>query len=85
MSTRSRESLLTFRKPFTLRGWDETLPPGTYRLVIDEAEVPDLSFLAYHRVATMIHLPAISSGSSTRSVIQVDPEDLTRAVAADAG
>jgi hypothetical protein len=85
MATRSRESLLTFRKPFTLPGWDETLPPGTYRVVVDEAEVADVSFLAYRRVATMIHVPAVTSVSATRSVIEVDPDDLDRALAADAG
>lgn len=84
MSTRSRETLLTFRKPFTLRGWDETLPPGTYRVVVDEAEVPDVSFLAYRRVATMIHVPAVSCVSATHSLIEVDPDDLDRAFAADA-
>jgi hypothetical protein len=84
MDTRSRESLVTFRKAFTLPAWDEPLPAGTYRVVVDEAEVGDLSFLAYRRVATRMHLPAVGTVSAERCVIDVEPDDLDRAVKADA-
>lgn len=84
MNTRSRESLVTFRKTFSLRGWDEALPPGTYRVVIDEAAVPNVTFLAYRRVATRMHLPAVATVAATRCVFDVDAADLDRALAADA-
>lgn len=84
MNTRSRESFVTFHKTFTLSGWDEVLPPGTYRVVVDEAEVADVTFLAYRRVATRMHLPAVSTISATHSVIDVDGAELDRALAADA-
>ncbi|BBE73265.1 hypothetical protein [Oharaeibacter diazotrophicus] len=84
MNTRSRESLVTFRKTFSLRGWDKALPPGTYRIVIDEAAVPDVTFLAYRRVATRMHLPAVEAVAATHCVFDVDAADLDRALAADA-
>jgi len=83
MNTRTTSTLVTFRKPFDLRGWDDTLPPGTYRVEVDEAEISNVSFLAYRRVATVIHIPAVSSISASHSVVRIDPEDLDRAVAED--
>lgn len=85
MTTRTRESLVSFRRPFTLAGWDGTLPAGTYRVSIDEAEIADITFLAYHRLATMLHVPAVDTISATHSVVPVDPDELDRALAADAG
>lgn len=85
MNTRSRESLVTFRRPFELKAWDEPLPPGTYRIVVDEMEASELSFLAYRRLATRIHLPAVGTVSASSYVVEIEPDDLDRAVAADAG
>ena len=82
MNTRSRESLVTFRRPFAISAWDETLPAGSYRVVVDEVEV-GMSFLGWRHVATMLHVPAVSSASSTRSVIPVDADELDRVIAAD--
>lgn len=59
-------------------------PAGTYRLVVDEEEIPGLSFLAYRRTATMLHIPAISVQSGRHQVVEVDPEDLAAALTADA-
>lgn len=84
MNARSRESLVTFVKSFAISGWDEVLPPGTYRVVVDEVEVADVTFLAYRRVATKLHVPAVSTISATHFVIDVDGEELDRALAADA-
>lgn len=83
MSTRTTTKLVAFRRPFTLKGWDDTLPPGTYRVEIDEAEVSTASVVAYRRVATMIHIPAVSVVSASHSVVQIAPEDLDRALAED--
>ena len=84
MTDRTTETTVTFRRPFTLTGFEAAEPAGTYRLVTDEVEIPGLSFLAYAHQATMIHVPALSSGRPTRQVFPVDRAELDRAMAADA-
>jgi hypothetical protein len=58
MATRSKETTLTFSKAFALSDVDRPLP-GTYRVVVDEEDISSLSFLAFRRIATMLHVPAI--------------------------
>ena len=90
MNTRTSESLVTFHRAFTLRGVDSPQPPGTYRVVVDEAEIHGLSFLAFQRTATMLHTPAVKTaggapgpGGATE-VYEIDPDELAAVVAADA-
>jgi hypothetical protein len=84
MTVRTRESTVTFRRPFTLSAFDRPQPAGTYRLITDEEEILGLSFLAYRQVAAMLHTPAISAPGSTHQVFVIDSEELTRALEADA-
>lgn len=83
VSVRSSETTVTFRHPFTLTALDGLQAAGTYRLVTDEEEVPGLSFLAYRRVATMLHLPAITAPAGPNEVATVDADELARALEAD--
>jgi hypothetical protein len=85
MTTRTTETTITFRQPFTLSSVDGVQPAGTYRLVTDEDEIPGLSFLALHRTATMLQLPALSAPSSSYRVVPVDPAELQKALEADGG
>jgi hypothetical protein len=41
-------------------GEEDPATAGRYRLVTDEDEMLGLSFLAFPRTATMLHIPAIS-------------------------
>jgi len=84
MTDRTTETTVTFRHPFTLGPLDGEQPAGTYRLVIDEEEIPDVSFLAYLRTATVLHVPSISTVSGPHQVFVVDPAELTKALEADA-
>ncbi|MCR4266443.1 hypothetical protein [Nitratireductor sp. ZSWI3] len=84
MTVRTTDTKVTFRQPFMLNALDTRQPAGTYRLVIDEEEIFGLSFLAYRRTATMLHIPAISIKSSRHQVVEVDPEELAAALDADA-
>jgi hypothetical protein len=84
VATRTTETSVTFRHPFALTSLDGTQPPGTYRLVVDEDEIDGLSFLAFRRTATMLHLPALASGCSNYQVFLVDAEELASALEADA-
>jgi len=83
MSTRTIETSVTFSHPFTLSSVDGIQPAGTYRLSVDEEEIAGLSFSAFQRVATMLHLPADPAPGRTRELVQVDPQELASALAAD--
>jgi hypothetical protein len=83
MTVRTTETRVMFAHPFKLTSFDEAQPAGTYRLVIDEEEIPGLSFLAFRRTATMLHAPALSSASLPNQVFLVDPAEIARALEAD--
>ena len=83
MSTRTTETTVTFSRSFTLSAVDGVLPAGTYRVSVDEEEIEGLSFRAFQRVATMLHLPANPAAGRRRELVQVDPQELAGALAAD--
>ena len=84
MQERSTETTVTFKHPFMLGSFDGMQPAGTYRLVIDEEEVLGLSFPAYRRTSTVLHVPAGSDASGSGEAFPVDPRKLEAALAADA-
>lgn len=84
MSVRTTETTVTFRHPFSLAVLDGLQPAGTYRLTIDEEEIPGLSFAAFHRTATILHLPAVSVFASKSEAVPVDAAELAAALESDA-
>ncbi|WP_428030156.1 hypothetical protein [Ancylobacter sp.] len=83
MTFRTRETTVTFSRPFKLSSLDRPQPAGTYRLVIDEEEVPDITFLAYRRSATMLHTPSIEGVGRAKEVFMVSSAELAKALEAD--
>ena len=83
MSARTSETSVTFFKPFTLSSIEGVQPAGTYLLVTDEEQIPGLSFVAFRRLSTMLHLPPNPLPGSPRHVVRVDPAELADALAAD--
>ena len=73
--TRTRRRILTFKRPFTLKGVEHELPPGSYELVTDEELIEELSFPVYRRVASWIMAPAQSAATATE-MIPIDPAEL---------
>jgi hypothetical protein len=67
MTMRTTDKTITFHRPFNLKGVDRVLPPGDYRVVTEEELIEGLSFAAYHRVSTVIFVPA-PSGSAIEMV-----------------
>lgn len=67
MIVRTNETTVTFQRPFKLAAFNGHQPAGTYRLVTEEEQILGLSFLAYHRTATMLHIAA-PDGSHHRAV-----------------
>lgn len=80
MTIRTTTRQATFVRPFTLTGVDRALPPGTYAIDTDEEQIDSLSFVAWRRVATAIHI--VQGG--TTEIWPVDPADLDEALRRDA-
>jgi hypothetical protein len=81
MTLRTTSKTVTFRRPFCLRGVDRPLPPADYRITTDEELIEGLSFPVYHRVSTVIFVPA-EFGSSIE-MVTIDPVDLQAALDRD--
>jgi hypothetical protein len=81
MTMRTTDKIVTFDRPFFLKGVDRVLPPADYRVVTDEELIEGLSFVAYQRVATVIFVPA-SSGAAVE-MVSVDPSELEAAQGKD--
>lgn len=77
MATRTTSKIVTFARPFMLKGVDRTLPAGNYRVVTDEELIEELSFSVYRRVSTMIFVPGKSASSV--EMVAIDPQDLQAA------
>lgn len=83
MPTRSIETTVTFRRPFVLPELDTPQPAGSYRLLTDEDEIEGLSFLAFHRVGTLLCLPPLATGAGVQQMVPIDPAGLAAALKAD--
>jgi len=81
---RTTETTVTFQRTFSLESLDGAQPAGTYRLVVEEDEIPGLSFPAYRRVTMVLHTPSVSSTASLRQEFPVDAADLEAALERDA-
>jgi hypothetical protein len=85
MSTRIRQQTIIFKHPFSLGAVEQTQPPGTYMVEIEEELVPDLSFPVYRRRATIIYLARSHDGSvGGYEAATIDPQDLDAAIQRDA-
>lgn len=79
MSTRTTQSVITFASQFWLHGLEAPMPPGSYRVEDEEESIDGSSWVAYRRVATFLHLPAIGIQTTTRQMIKVERTDLEAA------
>ena len=84
INTPTKHTTVKFTAPFSLRGVDEIQPPGDYAIDEDEELIDGLSWLTYRRVATFIHLPAVSSSARLKSqVVAIDHSELEAAMRQD--
>jgi hypothetical protein len=81
VTIRTDQRTVTFAKPFHIHGIDGVQPPGPYRVDTDEESIDDLSFLAWRRTATMIHI--LRDGAT--QVFRIDPMDLETSLLRDSG
>lgn len=74
---------MTFVKPFILGGFDEVLSAGTYDVETDEELLEGLSFRAYRRILTLIHLPEKPGNRGLSRTLTIDPRELDAALKRD--
>lgn len=79
---RSTTMDITFCHAFALKGLESAVPPGTYRIDIEEEQIDGLSFPVYRRLATFIRVPVAGSRGCSQDLL-VDPKELERVVARD--
>jgi len=83
MTTRTTRTTVTFRRPFSLSAIDKILPSGTYTVDTDEELIDWLSFLAYRRIATLLHLPSTSTRVGVSEIFAINPVELEAALKRD--
>jgi hypothetical protein len=83
MTVRTSSRTVTFTKPFTLKGFDEELPAGVYQVETDEERIQDVSFPAFRRILTIVHLHPKPGHPGTKQTLSIRPEDLDAALARD--
>jgi hypothetical protein len=84
MTERITASDVTFAHPFVLGSVVQPYDAGTYRLLVEEEQIEELSFVAYRRTSSRLEIPAISVRTGIRQSIQVDPQELEAALLRDA-
>jgi hypothetical protein len=81
MSKRSTKIAVTFRYAFVLPGFQEPFPAGEHIVETDEEAVEGVSFLAYQRVLTLLHVREKNGPGMT---VMIQPGDLDAALKRDA-
>lgn len=76
MTERQVDSEITFAHPFFLDSLVGSLDAGTYRLIVDEEEIPGLSFVAYRTVSAHLEIPAINQHAVSRQYLQVSISEI---------
>lgn len=83
MTIRTRNTTVTFRRPFRLGGLAEVLPAGAYSIETDEELLAGNPFPAYRRIVTLIHLHAEPGHTGVKRLLPVDPGELDEALERD--
>jgi hypothetical protein len=83
MANRTTQTVVSFVSPFLLPGFDEPQPAGDYRVDHDEETIEGVSWLAWQRTGSFIHLPGIGVQRATHQMMRVDPADLDAALEKD--
>lgn len=83
MTTRTSRKTVTFYNAFTLGSLDEVHSAGDYVVETDEELIQGLSFPAYRRTLTVIHLREKSGNTALTRAMTIDPSQLERALERD--
>ena len=83
MADRTTRTVVCFSSTFELPNVDAPLSAGSYRVDHDEESIESVSWLAWRRVGSFIHLPGIGQHGVTHQVVPVNPADLDAALQKD--
>ena len=70
---------VTFQRPFILAGFSQVQPPGTYTVETEEEQIDSVSFPAWKRTMTIMHL----KDGVTTEYHPIDPGELREALLRD--
>ena len=80
MTIRTSEKTVSFKRPFVLGRLDEVLPAGAYSVETDEELLEGISFPAYRRILTLLHLHAEPGSPGLTRTATIDPNELEAAL-----
>lgn len=83
MTIRTSKNTVTFRRPFVLDGFNEILPAGAYSVETEEKLLEGVSFPAYRRTSTLIHLHTRLDHPGRTRALMIDPNELDAALKRD--
>ncbi|NVD39056.1 hypothetical protein HT585_09340 [Ensifer sp. HO-A22] len=83
MFSRTKHRTVHFSEPFQLPEIEGTLAAGDYEVDEDEELIEGISWLAYHRVATFIKVPATTDNQQRMRMVAIAPDELDRIIAVD--
>ncbi len=83
MAIRQSQEIVTFTKPFVISGYPQQLPAGAYLVEIEEEPIEGVSFMAYRRTATTLHVARVPGRPGESQAWSVDPAALASALALD--
>lgn len=83
MTLRTTQTTVHFERPFVLGGFDEELPAGNYNIEFDEELLLGISFPAYKRVRTIIHLHPDKRAPGQSRALTIESHELDAALARD--
>lgn len=83
MTSRSRNSIVTFALPFAVGAQEGRLPAGAYNVTSEEELIEGLSFPVYHRTSMVLEVPAIGAASAVKQYLPITADELEAAVQRD--
>jgi len=83
MTVRTSKKTVTFRRPFVLGGSDDVLPAGAHSVETDEELLEGISFRAYRRILTLLHLHPKPGRPGLVETLTVGPNELDAALERD--
>jgi hypothetical protein len=78
MTTRTSSEVVTFQHPFKLVQIKGIQPAGDYKVDMDEEQIEGLSFVAYKRVLTIIHLHSKTTDETLTRALTIKASELEK-------
>ena len=83
MTIRTSSKFVIFNHPFKIGMLSEFQPAGSYQVDTDEELIEGLSFVAYKRILTIIHLHSKNKLKSLTRALTISAKDLEIALQKD--